>query len=112
MKGLDCWIKNKDKYIKGVVTTLNISPNTGTTFEGVMAQVFDMRPYPPNMEYNKVIFNNPATIVYWRDGTKTVVKCDEKDEYIPMLGLALCFMKKALGNKSRHLNDVLHAEGF
>ena len=23
----------------------------------------------------EVIFNDPATIVYWEDGTKTVVKC-------------------------------------
>ena len=30
-----------------------------------------------------VIFNNPATIVFWSDGTKTVVKCDERDEFYP-----------------------------
>lgn len=28
------------------------------------------------LEPEKVIFNYPATIVFWNDGTKTVVKCD------------------------------------
>ena len=63
---------------------------------------------PRHMQYISAIFNPPATIVLWKDGTKTVVKCDEKDTFDPKYGLALCFMKKALGNKSRHLNDVLH----
>lgn len=54
----------------------------------------------------KVIFNAPATIVYWTDGTKTVVKCDERDTYSREAGLALCYMKKALGNKG-NFNEVL-----
>lgn len=49
----------------------------------------------------KVIFNDPATIVLWSDGTKTVVKCGKDDMYDKEKGLALCFMKKALGNKCK-----------
>ena len=64
----------------------------------------------PSMAYRQVIFNPPATIVLWEDGTKTVVHCDERDEFDPKYGLALCFMKKALGNTSRELNKVLHKE--
>ena len=29
----------------------------------------------------KVIFSNPATIVLWNDGTKTVVKCGENETF-------------------------------
>lgn len=65
---------------------------------------------PAGMRKKRVIFNPPATIVLWEDGTKTVVKCDKRDEYDPKYGLALCYMKKALGNTSRGLNDVLHEE--
>jgi len=54
------------------------------------------------------IFNPPATICYWTDGTKTVVKCQEGDTYSPEAGLALCYMKKVLGNTSRDLNKELH----
>ena len=55
----------------------------------------------------KVIHNYPATIVLWEDGTKTVVKCDWHDTYNPTTGLAMCYMKKALGNSSRAFNDAL-----
>ena len=44
-----------------------------------------------------VIFNNPATIVFWSDGTKTVVKCNERDEFDPEKGLAMAICKKYFG---------------
>ena len=55
-----------------------------------------------------VIFNNPATIVYWEDGTKTVVKCQTHtgDTYSKETGLAMCFVKKVLGNNG-NFNEVL-----
>ena len=52
-----------------------------------------------------VIFNYPATIVFWEDGTKTVVKCQPDDDYSMETGLALCIAKKALGNKG-NFNDI------
>lgn len=52
-----------------------------------------------------VIFNDPATIVLWKDGTKTVVKCQEGDTYSKELGLAMCISKKYLGNKG-NFNEV------
>lgn len=47
----------------------------------------------------KVIFNPPATIAFWADGTKTVVKCMAGDIYDPYAGLALCYSKKLLGRQ-------------
>ena len=52
-------------------------------------------------EIKKVIFNDPATIVYWEDRTKTVVKC-EKEKYDPEKGLAMAIAKKALGNQGNY----------
>lgn len=52
----------------------------------------------------RVIYNNPATIVFWDDGTKTIVKCQEGDIYSKELGLAMCFVKKCLGNKGNYYN--------
>ena len=49
----------------------------------------------------KVIFNDPATIVIWADGTKTVVKCD-CELYDPEKGLAMAISKKALGNNGNY----------
>lgn len=58
-------------------------------------------PQPKN-----VIFHDPATIVYWDDGSKTVVKCGEDDVYDQEKGLALCYMKKILGNTGNY-NEIL-----
>ena len=46
----------------------------------------------------KVIFSNPATIVLWNDGTKTVVKCGENETFDEEKGLAMAIAKHALGN--------------
>lgn len=50
----------------------------------------------------KVIYNAPATIAFWSDDTKTVCKCDPRDEYDPEKGLLLCQMKKMYGGESVH----------
>lgn len=68
--------------------------------------VIDWDMYFHKYEISKVIFHNPATIVFWEDGTKTVVTCQEGDLYDREKGLALCFMKKALGNKGQ-FNEIL-----
>lgn len=52
----------------------------------------------------KVIFNDPATIVFWGDGTKTVVKCDKDEKFDPEKGLAMAISKKFLGNKGNYYN--------
>lgn len=52
-----------------------------------------------------VIHHDPATIVYWCDGTKTVVKCGENDIYDPEKGLAMAISKKVLGNEGNYYNE-------
>lgn len=59
----------------------------------------------PNPTIERVICNDPATVVIWSDGTKTVVKCQDGDEYDPEKGLALCVAKKYFGNTGKY-NDV------
>lgn len=53
-------------------------------------------------EIKKVIFNKPATIVFWADGTKTVVKSQGKEKYDKEKGLAMAISKKVLGNEGRY----------
>ena len=51
-------------------------------------------PYQKAMSKIKnVIFNDPATIVFWNDGTKTVVKCGKDDTFEPEKGLAMAISK-------------------
>ena len=46
----------------------------------------------------RVIFNDPATIVFWKDGTKTVVKTNGGDKFDKEKGLAMAIAKKFFGN--------------
>lgn len=66
----------------------------------------------------RVIFNPPATIVFWNDDSKTVVKTSPHDEYDKEKGILWAFYLKAkeesktnLQKKMRHLvegnNDTL-----
>ena len=54
-------------------------------------------------EIETVIFNDPATIVLWKDGTKTVSKCQNNDVFNKEHGLAMCIVRKVVGN--RRYND-------
>lgn len=54
----------------------------------------------------KVIFNDPCTIVFWNDGTKTVVKCGEDDVFDPEKGLAMAISKYFFDNAG-YFNDVI-----
>ena len=53
-----------------------------------------------------VIFAPPATIVYWSDGSKTVVKCSEKDVFDPEKGLAMAIVKRCGGNKGSYYREI------
>lgn len=57
------------------------------------------RPHP-----KKVIFSGPATTILWMDGTKTTVKCSDEDVWEDEVGIAMCYLKKLLGNKGNYNN--------
>ena len=45
-----------------------------------------------------VKFSGPATIMFWKDGTKTIVKCTEEDDPNCETGIAMATLKKILGS--------------
>lgn len=49
-------------------------------------------------EIKDIIINDPATIILWKDGTKTVVKCQPVDTFDPEKGIAMAILKKLYGN--------------
>lgn len=53
------------------------------------------------MGIRKVIFNDPATVIFWNDGTKTVVKADG-EPFDPEKGMAMAISKKMLGNEGNY----------
>lgn len=58
-----------------------------------------------NIEIVKVIFNEPATIIIWDDGTKTVVKAQKGEVFDKEKGLAMAVVKKAFGNNGNYYNE-------
>lgn len=56
----------------------------------------------------RVIFNPPATIVYWSDCTKTVVKCNVNDIFDPEKGLAMAIAKRCAGNTRVYYAEIRH----
>lgn len=81
----------------------------------VLAEL-NKRPYTPSTNSSKfsldirndikdVIFNDPATIILWKDGTKTVVKVQEGDTFDEEKGLAMAISKRVLGDKG-NFNEV------
>jgi phage tail sheath gpL-like len=87
--------RHLDKYMKDDEVTKYITEDIANTWE---------LPFRPRIM--NVIFNDPATIVFWQDGTKTVVKCQADDTFDPEKGLAMAFVKKVLGNKGNYCNEI------
>lgn len=51
----------------------------------------------------KIIFNPPATIIFWKDGSKTVVKCNG-EAFDPEKGMAMAISRKVLGDSYDYYN--------
>lgn len=123
-----------DRKIKRVV----IECEDGSSYEGNVTHVcgcpYDYASFKIEANVKKenaaygiknVIFQNPATIVYWADGTKTVVNCMDNveakekikdgkkiivnkprkcDSYSKEVGLAMAIAKKWAGNQGNYNN--------
>ncbi len=63
----------------------------------------------PNDRIKNVYFNKEkgTTCVLWDDGKKTIVKCAPEDTWDEEKALALCYMKRVLGNRGS-FNETLH----
>ena len=88
-----------DKYGSGEIKNSSIDTGAIATSRKVEYNAMWKR-----TKIKNVIFNDPATIVFWSDGTKTVVKCGENDIYDPEKGLAMAVAKKYLGTNKSHSN--------
>lgn len=58
-----------------------------------------------SLKIKNVIFNGPATIVYWSDESKTVVKCQPGEVLDYEKGLAMAISKKMLGNCGSYYDE-------
>lgn len=62
--------------------------------------IFDDK-YDISQEVYELIYNEKNTIVNWADGTKTVVKTADGDEFDYEFGFAMAIAQKLFGSRSR-----------
>lgn len=96
-----------------LVSASSVRIEKGTDYEGFSngwnAGLRHAKQHPdtilPSIE--RLIFNDPATIVYWNDGTKTVVKCQPGDTFSAETGLMAAMLKRFLGNDNSY-NKIIN----
>lgn len=54
------------------------------------------------LDFERIEFHDPATIVFWNDDTKTVVKTRHGDKFDKEKGLAMAIAKKVMGNTNKY----------
>lgn len=84
-----CSLDLDDSYVEAKITSLD-RINFGMVSKGARL------PYPG---IEKIIFNYPATIVFFKDGTKEVVKLNDEDVFDARAGVMIALLKRAYGNK-------------
>ena len=69
---------------------------------------FTLNVFKPNSlpEIKEVIYHKPATIILWKDGTKTVVKTQNKEKYDKEKGFIMAYIKKILGNDGNYYDEI------
>lgn len=90
MKNYKCYAINEDGRYGGELIQFKMS-----TTEQTLNHILDSN---PKVYITKVLYNNPATIVFWSDGTETRNVCPKDTLYNPDSGLAFCILKKIMGN--------------
>lgn len=60
------------------------------------------------LAYERIIFNDPATIVLWADGTRTVVKACKEDKFDKGVGLKTALLQRVFGKGiDKEINKIV-----
>ena len=60
------------------------------------------------LTYEKIIFNDPATVVLWADGTRTVVKACKEDNFNKEVGLKTALLQRIFGKDiDKEINKIV-----
>ena len=64
----------------------------------------------PTPTPERIIFNGRTTVVFWSDGSKSMVRCDDVDNYDREMAVAMCLAHKMMGSKAKFKKLV--AKGY
>jgi len=113
MNRWDNFVKNeKQKIIVDQITKeiLEMAENNEFTFTGYGLGTYGTYIQDENsfdlLKPERIIYNDRATICYWKDGTKTVVKATDDDHMTHEHGVAMCIMRKLFPSRQEFLRTV------
>ena len=96
------WADNRKFYMSSVNDTLTVRMRRDLSFHGSSRGLFTPK---------RIIRNGPALIVFWWDGTKTVVKCHNEDFDVEK-GLAMALCRKMWGrSRTEHFLKKVEEQG-
>ena len=72
------------------------------------ARNYELKPSRNPLIPVRITYSPPATICYFSDGDKIVVKCASDEKYIKEVGVQACIMKKLFGSRQKFLK-LVHA---
>ena len=87
-------------------SSVMLDDDYGFMYSGTWLEKVDEGRFKLGDKIKDVKFSGPATIVFWTDGTKTVVKCRKGDKFDPEKGIAMACAKKLLGNKDGYHREI------
>lgn len=94
-----------DDYNKMANTIENLKKEKVDLQEKVYNAYFGYK-YKNLPEVKEVLYHKPATIIFWKDGTKTVVKAQNKEKYDKEKGFVMAYLKKILGNEGNYYEVI------
>ena len=102
-----------DTYDNIIVTVVKVTPiafdyKNSVGLKTITQAICMKSSVKKDSRIEKVIFNKEkrTTVVIWKDGIKTIIKCHKDDIWDEEKAIALCYMKRMLGNRS-YFNEVL-----
>ena len=102
-----CGCRSSDSVAHAILYALRRKLYFGGGEPHYIGTITDWGYSPAKPKIERVIFHDTATIVYLKDGTKTVVKA-QNEKFDKEKGLLAAIAKKVYGNKGNFNNIIKH----
>ena len=104
LKKIDEFLISTENYNEMVNTIENLKEENYKLYTKILSSKLISKHKLP--EVKSVLYHKPATIIFWKDGTKTVVKAQKKEKYDNEKGFVMAYLKKILGNKGNYYEEI------
>lgn len=101
--GFQCFHTDELELANEITSELIINTSGFTISNQIIKQKIQLNVIP-----DRYIINKGATILFWEDGTKTIVKKTKKDKYDKRLGFLTAYFQKMSGMSKTKANKYLY----